>query len=195
MHCLSQGNAQHVLMPLVPLLPLFHSFNRTHFDKTLTLGSKPIVSVRWSDGRLRKTAGFYRRIERFGCLMTAEIVLSSPVLKNLPQSATESTLCHEMIHAWIDLVLHVKEAHGVNFHARMADINSAQNRFQVSVRHQFPVPADTPKWWAICPSCGLRFPYKRVVRGAACRKCCNFYHAGSWHPSCLLNYEPASKEV
>jgi len=181
-------------MPLVPLLPLFHNFNREHFDGVLTHGSKPIVSVRWSDGRLRKTAGFYRRNEIFGVHHKSEIVLSRPILGNLPRIATESTLCHEMIHAWIDLVLHVREGHGPNFHSRMVAINTVQNRFQVSIRHSFPVPVDHPKWWAICPSCGIRFPYKRRVSGAACRQCCNSYHGGSWHANCLLMYEPASKE-
>ena len=100
-----------------------------------------------------------------------------------------------MIHAWIDLVLRVREGHGSNFQARMAVINAAQNRFQVSILHQFPVPTDPPKWWAVCPSCGLRSPYKRLVRGAACRQCCNSYHGGKWHASCLLIYEPASAEV
>ncbi len=182
-------------MPLVPLLPLFHYFNREHFEGSLTFGSHPIVSVRWSDGRLRKTAGFYRRERLFGGQLKAEIVLSSPLLRKLPQSATESTLCHEMIHAWIDLVLQVKEGHGDNFHARMAAINSSQSKFQVSVRHQFPIPLESPKWWAFCPSCGLRSPYKRRVRGAACRRCCDNYHDGVWNSGYLLIYEPAFKEV
>ena len=182
-------------MPLVPLLPLFHYFNREYFDEALTIGSKPIVSVRWSDGRLRRTAGFYRRRQRFHGSDTSEIVLSRPLLENLPQIAIETTLCHEMIHAWVDLVLCIREGHGSNFHARMAAINAVQDRFQISVFHKFPVPADLPKWWALCPSCGLRSPYKRLVRGAACRQCCNTYHGGSWHASCLLSYEPASKEA
>ena len=183
-------------MPLVPLLPLFHCFNREYFDETLTLESKPIVSVRWSDGRLRKTAGFYRRKRGFrGGAHRSEIVLSRPLLENLPQSAIESTLCHEMIHAWIDLVLRITEGHGPTFHARMSVINASQNRFHLTVLHKFPVPVDSPKWWAVCPSCGMRFPYKRLVRGAACRQCCNTYHAGGWHASCQLNYEPASKEA
>ncbi|WP_320666744.1 SprT family zinc-dependent metalloprotease [Prochlorococcus sp. MIT 1307] len=181
-------------MPLVPLLPLFHYFNREHFEEALTLGSKPMVSVRWSDGRLRKTAGFYRRTQKISDRYRSEIVLSRPLLENLPQSATESTLCHEMIHAWIDLVLGVSESHGPNFHARMDAINSTQKRFHVSVRHKFPVPVDVPKWWAVCPSCSNRFPYKRLLRGAACKQCCNTYHGGNWHPSCLLSYEPASNE-
>jgi len=181
-------------MPLVPLLPLFHNLNRKHFDEALTLGVKPIVAVRWSDGRLRKTAGFYRSQAKFGIKCGSEIVLSRPVLENLPQIATESTLCHEMIHAWIDLVLCVREGHGPNFHARMKAINTAQNRFQISISHKFPLPVDRPKWFAVCPSCGLRFPYQRLVRGAACRQCCNTYYGGVWHASCLLKYEPASKE-
>ena len=181
-------------MPLVSLLPLFHDFNREYFNKTLTIGSQPIVAVRWSDGRLRKTAGFYRRMKRFGRSDSAEIVLSKPILENLPLSAIESTLCHEMIHAWVDLVLGISEGHGANFHTQMVAINSAQKRFVISVRHKFPTPIESPKWWAICPSCGLRFPYKRFIRGAACRQCCNTYHGGRWHPSCLLNFEPASKE-
>ncbi len=181
-------------MPLVPLLPLFHNLNRKYFDEALTSGLKPIVTVKWSDGRLRKTAGFYRSQTKFGVRCGSEIVLSKPVLENLPQIAIESTLCHEMIHAWIDLVLCVREGHGPNFHARMKAINTAQTRFQVSVRHEFPVPINRPKWIAVCPSCGLRFPYKRFVRGAACRQCCNTYHGGGWHASCLLIYEPASKE-
>ena len=104
-------------MPLVPLLPLFHRFNREYFNGALAIGSQPLLSVRWSDGRLRKTAGFYRRGLRVDGRNGCEIVLSRPLLELLPQTATESTLCHEMIHAWIDLVLQVKESHGPNFHA------------------------------------------------------------------------------
>ncbi len=182
-------------MPLVPLLPLFHDFNRQHFEESLTVGSKPIVSVRWSDGRLRKTAGFYRRSQSFFEKPRSEIVLSRPLLQKLPQIAIESTLCHEMIHAWIDLVLHVREGHGRHFHSRMAAINAAQNRFEVSVLHQFPLPVELPKWWAVCPKCGLRTPYKRRVTGVACRQCCNTYHGGCWNESCLLTYEAAGQEA
>ena len=156
-------------MPLVPLLPLFHSFNRQHFNNSLTIGSEPIVSIRWSDGRMKKTAGFYRRVFNVRGRGYSEIVLSKPVLERLPISAIESTLCHEMIHAWIDLVLKVSEGHGVNFHNQMSLINAAQDRFQISVCHKFPVAISNPKWIAVCPSCGMRFPYKRIVRGGACR--------------------------
>ncbi len=182
-------------MPLVPLLPLFHSLNRQYFDGSLTKAQRPRMSLRWSDGRLRKTAGFYRRHRGLFGLHHAEIVLSKPLLEHLPYSAVESTLCHEMIHAWIDLVLKKKEVHGPNFHARMSLINNAQNNFQISVRHSFPVPLNVPKWWALCPSCGLRFPYKRMVRGAACKNCCDNFHGGNWHASCLLIYQPALKET
>ena len=177
-------------MSLIPLLPIFHRFNREFFDGVLTKGSNPIVSVRWSDGRLRNTAGLYRRGFKGYRQKFSEIVLSSPVLINLHRSAVESTLCHEMIHAWVDLVLRVREGHGPNFHARMAQINSLQNQFQITVRHQFPVPAKSPKWWGICPLCSKRFPYKRLVRGAACKQCCDAHYDGKWDISCVLAYEP-----
>ena len=182
-------------MPLEPLLPIFHRLNREYFDGVLTFGSKPILSLRWSDARLRKTAGFYRRGPNVKTLSGAEIVLSKPLLEHLPIAAIESTLCHEMIHAWVDLVLNVEEAHGPNFCKRMEAINSSQTLFQVHLRHSFPVPKSPPKWSALCPSCGLRFPYQRRVPGVACRQCCNEYHKGSWHKSCLLIYEPVLGEV
>ena len=182
-------------MTLVPLLPIFHDLNRTHFDESLTRGSKSIVSVRWSDGRLRKTAGFYRRRTNLLGQSSAEIVLSRPLLQKLPQSATESTLCHEMIHAWIDLVLKIPEGHGPNFHARMQSINASQSQFEVSVRHQFPLPVKPPKWWGICPSCGLRLPYKRLAKGVACKRCCDTLYGGKWHSNCVLIYEPVSNET
>ena len=177
-------------MPLIPLLPIFHSFNREFFNETLTDGLKPLVSLKWSDGRLRKTAGFYRRIAQGRIPKHCEIVLSRPLLQNLPRSAIESTLCHEMIHAWVDLILGLEEGHGPNFYEKMNLINSSQSDFKVSVRHNFPVQPTLYKWWAICPSCSIRYPYKRIVRGVACKKCCNTYHHGNWHRSCLLVYEP-----
>ncbi len=181
-------------MPLVPLLPLFHSFNREFFASALTIGSKPLVALRWSDGRLRKTAGLYRRGPRVSSGIRSEIVLSKPLLEHLPHIATQSTLCHEMIHAWIDLVLRLDEGHGKNFHERMSVINASQDQFQVSVCHKFPVPKSLPKWWAICTCCGLRYPYQRLVKGAACKHCCNTHHGGRWHASCQLIYEQASEE-
>ena len=89
-------------MPLQPLLPLFHRLNREHFGGALVDGGQPLTAVRWSDGRMSRTAGFYRRGPGVGEGRGSEIVLSRPVLEPLPQIATESTLCHEMIHAWVD---------------------------------------------------------------------------------------------
>ncbi len=180
-----------VLMPLEPLLPLFHRLNREHFDGSLVQGNGPLVAVRWSDGRMRTTAGIYRRGPAVAPPLGREIVLSRPLLDPLPRSATESTLCHEMIHAWIDLVLRQRESHGPCFRAQMEAINAAQTRFKVSIRHRFPVPQRPPRWIAVCPNCGRRSPYRRRVRQAACRLCCDRHHDGHWHVSCLLDYRPA----
>ena len=181
-------------MPLEPLLPLFHRLNREHFGGSLAQGPQPLVAVRWSDGRLRRTAGLYRRGVSVAPPLGREIVLSRPLLGPLPREATESTLCHEMIHAWVDLVLKSNESHGPNFLARMQAINAAQDRFLVSVRHSFPVPQQPPRWIAVCPRCGRRTPYRRRVKQAACRHCCNQHHGGRWHASCLLVYGPAPEE-
>ena len=177
-------------MPLIPLLPLFHFFNTEYFEETLTDGIKPLVAVRWSDGKLRKTAGFYRTISKGIFQKDAEIVLSQPLLQHLPKSAIESTLCHEMIHAWIDLILCIKEGHGFNFHQQMKIINASQDEFEITVRHNFPVPRSMPRWRAICPCCSMTYLYLRKVKGAACKKCCNQFHKGQWHVSCLLSYQP-----
>ena len=181
-------------MPLVPLLPLFHRFNREFFDGCLVTGSQPILDLRWSDGRLRKTAGFYRRAPLVKGRRKSEIVLSRPILECLPLIATESTLCHEMIHAWIDLVIDVKEGHGPLFQSRMNSINSCQSRFQVTLRHKFPVPKTQAKWNAICPLCETKFSYQRLLKGAACRNCCNQYYSGNWSANCLLIFESTLKE-
>ena len=181
-------------MTLLPLLPIFHKFNREYFDGLLVKQNVPIVSVRWSDGRLKNTAGFYKRSPSVLGSNGCEIVLSKPVLMNLPLTAIESTLCHEMIHAWIDLILKIREGHGPNFYARMNAINTLQNRFQITVRHNFPIPQKSPKWLAKCPVCGFSSFYKRLVRGAACKHCCDILYGGKWHSSCLLTYEPILKE-
>ena len=34
---------------------------------------------------------------------------SRPIFENLPKNAITSTLCHEMIHAWVDLILKIRE--------------------------------------------------------------------------------------
>ena len=178
-------------MPLQPLLPLFHRLNREHFSGGLVRGGQPLTAVRWSDGRMSRTAGYYRRGPGVGEGRGSEIVLSRPVLEPLPQEATESTLCHEMIHAWVDLVLGQRESHGPCFRAQMEVINASQARFKVSIRHRFPVQQTSPRWIAICPICGQQTPYRRRVRQAACRLCCDRHHDGHWDVSCLLSYVSA----
>ena len=177
-------------MPLEPLLPLFHRLNREHFEGQLTRNDSPLVDVRWSDGRLTSTAGFYRRGRLADGRDLCEIVLSRPLLEPLPRQATLGTLCHEMIHAWVDRVLGEREVHGPHFRARMAAINQSQNGFQVSLRHRYPLPVAASRWIARCPSCDSRTPYQRRRQGLACRHCCERLHGGRWHASCLLVFEP-----
>ncbi|MFQ6537686.1 MULTISPECIES: SprT family zinc-dependent metalloprotease [Aphanothece] len=182
-------------MPLEPLLPLFHRLNREHFEGSLAPGGAPLVDLRWSDGRMRRTAGLYRRGRHADGRPLCEIVLSRPLLEPLPQQALLSTLCHEMIHAWTDRVLRVEEVHGPCFRGRMAAINAAQAEFTVSLRHRYPLPGGgtpTHRWLARCPRCGITAPYRRRVRGLACRVCCERHHGGSWHPSCLLEFLEAA---
>ncbi|WP_269611736.1 SprT family zinc-dependent metalloprotease [Prochlorococcus marinus] len=176
-------------MSLIPVLPLFIELNRQYFQNSLFENGVPRVSVRWSDGRMRTTAGIYRSKTNFLGVKASEIILSRPVLENLPQKALKSTLCHEMIHAWIDLVLKVEEAHGPHFHKRMAEINSVQTDFQVTIRHSFPISKRIPKWVATCPSCKKSFSYQRIVKGAACRSCCNNYFGGRWDQKCVLEFQ------
>ncbi len=177
-------------MPLEPLPPLFHRLDREHFEASLAPGGRPLVDLRWSDGRLTRTAGLYRRGRRADGGEICEIVLSRPLLEPLPRSALLSTLCHEMIHAWVDRVLRVREVHGPRFRARMERINAVQSEFEVSLRHRFPVPVMAARWTARCPRCGLAAPYRRRRRGLACRACCERFHGGRWDASCLLVFEP-----
>ena len=180
-------------MPLEPLLPLFHRLNRQHFDGALVQGDgRPLAELRWSDGRLTRTAGLYRSGRRCDGRVLCEIVLSRPLLEPLPQQATLSTLCHEMIHAWVDQVLGQREAHGPHFRACMARITLSQGEFEVSLRHRYPVPQQPARWMARCSCCGLRAPYRRRREGLACRVCCERFHGGRWHASCLLVFEPAA---
>jgi len=91
-------------MPVIPLLPLFHKFNNQYFENSLSVNNQPIVKVRWSDNRLKTTAGFYKS-KRINGLVDSEIILSKPILSKLSTSEINSTLCHEMIHAWVDRIL------------------------------------------------------------------------------------------
>jgi len=151
-------------MPLAPLLPLFHRLDREHFGGALAPAGGRLVDLRWSDGRMRRTAGLYRRGRRADGSDLCEIVLSRPLLEPLPQTAMLGTLCHEMIHAWIDRVLGVREVHGPCFRARMAEINQAQSDFEVSLRHHYPLA--TPRlcagWRAV------RAAVSRLPTSAAC---------------------------
>ena len=97
-----------------------------------------------------------------------------------------------MIHAWVHRVMQADEVHGPHFRARMAAINAAQQEFEVSVRHRFPVPSEPARWIAQCPSCGLESPYRRRRPGVACRLCCERHHGGRWHASCQLVFKPAA---
>jgi hypothetical protein len=185
-------------VPLEPLLPLFHRFNREHFAGSLVRDGQPLVSLRWSDGRMRRSAGLYRFGRHVDGRELSEIVLSRPLLDPLPREALLGTLCHEMIHAWTHRVLQVGEVHGPHFRARMAAINAAQGEFVVSVRHRYPLPGETaggapaPRWLARCPRCGVAAPYRRRVKGLACRACCERHHGGAWHVSCLLEFVEAA---
>jgi len=168
-------------VPLEPLLPLFHRLDREHFDGALAPGGRPLVTLRWSDGRLTRTAGLYRRGWRTDGSDLCEIVLSRPLLEPLPREATLSTLCHEMIHAWVDRVLEVREVHGPRFRARMEAINRSQPEFRVELRHRYPLPREAARWIARCPRCGHAVPYRRRRRGLACRACCDRFHGGRGH--------------
>ena len=48
-------------MAVISLLPLFHRFNSQYFENSLVVNNQPLVKVRWSDNRLKTTAGFYKR--------------------------------------------------------------------------------------------------------------------------------------
>ena len=137
-------------MPLEPLLPLFHRLNREHFEGTLTRGHQPLLAVRWSDGRLRRTAGFYRRGPAIAPLLVGRSSCPSHCWIPAPGGHRKHA-CHEMIHAWVDLVLKRDEGHGPHFRERMAAINASQSRFEVSVRHRFPVPQTLRVGWLSVP--------------------------------------------
>jgi len=175
-------------MAVVPLLPIFYKFNNLFFNNSLVIDLKPIVKVRWSDNRLKTTAGLYKR-SKINDIINSEIVLSKPVLESLPLCDIQSTLCHEMIHAWIDRILKINEIHGHNFIRKMNSINSQQNTFQISVRHNFPVCRSESKYKGICINCGLIFMYRRRVKNIACKNCCNLFFDGQWNKSCLIVFE------
>ena len=176
------------MMAVIPLLPLFHKFNKSYFDNSLVNDLEPIVKVRWSDNRLKTTAGFYKRSKAKGYI-SSEIVLSKPILESLPSRDIQSTLCHEMIHAWIDRILKINERHGTNFVNKMNKINTQQDSFKITIKHNFPVFRKELKYKGICRHCGLIYMYRRRMKNIACKSCCNLYFNGIWDEKCLIVFQ------
>jgi hypothetical protein len=177
-------------VPLQPLLPLFHRLNREHFSGVLVCAGQPLTAVRWSDGRMSRTAGYYRRGPGVGEGRGSEIVLSRPVLEPLPQEATESTLCHEMIHAWVDLVQASPRKPWPLVSGSNGSDQCCAEPLSGERASQLPDPGPASAVDGGLSSCKRRTPCRRRTRHAACRSCCNQHHGGRWHPSCLLHYEP-----
>ena len=175
-------------MAVIPLLPLFHNFNKSFFANSLAIDFEPLVKVRWSDNRLKTTAGFYKRSKVNGHI-SSEIVLSKPILESLPMQDVQSTLCHEMIHAWIDRILKINEMHGVNFVNKMNEINAQQDTFKITIKHNFPVFRKELKYKGICRLCGLTYMYRRRMKNIACKNCCNIYFNGFWNEKCLIVFQ------
>ena len=175
-------------MSVIPLLPLFHKFNKQFFNNSLTVNKEPLVKVRWSDNRLKTTAGFYKRKQLNG-VMDSEIILSKPILSKLSSREIHSTLCHEMIHAWVDRILKKTEIHGPNFLNKMMEINQKEDYFQISVRHTFPVQRRELKYTGTCKYCGEQYMYRKRIKNIACKKCCNLFFNGSWNKNCLILFD------
>ena len=175
-------------MSVIPLIPIFSKFNKLFFDNSLLINQKPIVTLRWSDNRLKTTAGIYKRKRVSGVLMS-EIVLSKPILSNLPTNEIHSTLCHEMIHAWVDRVLKVNEIHGPNFQRKMKEINSLQDNFKISIKHSYPILRNDLKYKGVCQNCGEIFSYRKRMKNLACKKCCVRFFNGVWNKKCLIVFD------
>ena len=175
-------------MPIIPLLPIFHRFNKQYSEKSLTVNQQPLVKVRWSDNRLKTTAGFYKR-KKINGVVDSEIILSKPILSKLSKNEIYSTLCHEMIHAWVDRILKKREIHGPNFLSKMNEINKIENNFQVSVRHTFPVERRELKYIGVCQNCGEKFFYRKRIKNIACKNCCSLFFNGSWNKKCLILFD------
>ena len=167
-------------MEIACLPPLFHRYNQAFFAQAIPYDK---LRLGWSR-RMSRAAGSYRRRGDLG-----QINLSLPVLSPLPISATHSTLVHEMIHAWVDLVLHQRESHGPCFCAKMEEINGQETGLTITVRHRFPIPRTPPAWQARCGCCGAVTPYRRRVKNLACRTCCRHFSGGRWDRRFLLQFE------
>jgi len=175
-------------MAVIPLLPLFHRLNKLYFENSLTVNQQPLVKVRWSDNRLKTTAGFYKR-KKINGVIDSEIILSKPILSKLSTRDINSTLCHEMIHAWVDRILQKNEIHGPNFLNKMKQINEKENNFQISVRHSFPVERRELKYKGTCQNCGESFFYRKRIKNIACKECCKLFFNGSWNKNCLILFD------
>ena len=175
-------------MSVIPLLPLFHRFNKQFFDNSLTVNQQPLVKVRWSDNRLKTTAGFYKR-KKINGVIDSEIILSKPILSKLSNREIYSTLCHEMIHAWVDRILRKNEIHGPNFLHKMNQINKKENNFQISIRHNFPVERRELQYIGTCKKCGEKYMYRKRIKNIACKKCFNLFFDGSWNKNCLILFD------
>jgi len=173
---------------VIPLIPIFHKFNKLFFENTLTINNEPIVKLKWSDNRLKTTAGFYKRIKT-NEIIQSEIILSKPVLANSELKNIYSTLCHEMIHAWVDRVLQINEIHGVNFINKMEQINLQQNNFKVTIKHDFPVFRKELKYVGVCLNCRNQYLYRKRMKNIACKKCCNLFFNGLWNKKCLIVFD------
>jgi predicted SprT family Zn-dependent metalloprotease len=160
-------------------LKVHYCWANTHFFA----GRLPPLPVRWSK-RLTRSAGLYRR--RGDC---AEIVLSQPILASLSEADLLSTLVHEMIHAWTDWVLRVKESHGLNFRSKMAEINGCQTQFRINIRHTYPLPEFNYRYLAHCTQCGAQRLYQRQQSGLACRNCCDRHNQGQWNSDFRLVFQ------
>ena len=70
----NKANEFYESMSLRPVLPLFLKLNRQYFQNSLFVKGVSRVSVRWSDGRMRTTAGIYRRKTKFLGVKASEII-------------------------------------------------------------------------------------------------------------------------
>ena len=175
-------------MSVIPLLPVFHRFNRKFFDQSLTINQEPLVKIKWSDNRLKTTAGFYKRKQYKGVIQSS-IILSKPILSKLSCNDIYSTLCHEMIHAWVDRILKINEIHGYNFISKMEQINLQQDDFKITIKHNFPVLRKELKYVGVCLNCGNQYLYRKRVKNIACKKCCNLFFNGLWNKKCLIVFD------
>ena len=71
----------------------------------------------------------------------------------------------------------------------MIDINTLQNNFQISIKHNYPVIRNELKYKGQCINCGEVFMYRKRVKNLACKKCCVHFFNGVWNQKCLIKFE------